>query len=165
MTPGTPPAPGSIPAPQHWQDEITAAKQRLAEQFRAWRNRAGLSQVELAARTGYKRAAVQNAERGTSRSRPLFSATDKATGAGGALLAERDRAHAAIGAARQEATRQARAALAQQTGSPPSLSAAEPDTLAFLTLRCPSCDTPLPATLGIHVALALPAPETHPGRE
>lgn len=135
------------------QDEIAAAKQRLAQQFRAWRIRAGLTQEELALRTGYKRAAIHNAERGTSRSRPLFGAADKVTGAGGALLAERDQTDAAIKAARQEAARRVRAALARQTGPPPDMGNAAPGTVALVILRCPNCRTSLSASLDIQMTL------------
>lgn len=160
------PQPGPSTPEQVWgQDEIAAAKRRLGEMFKAWRLRAGLTQPELAARTGYKRAGIQNAERGTSRARALFSAADKATGAAGALLAERDQADAFIISVQQEAARRARAALAQQAGASAGTSAPEPDALAFLTLRCPSCATPLPATLGIHVALTLPSGEARSPEE
>jgi transcriptional regulator with XRE-family HTH domain len=159
MTGARPPAshPSSgNPEQTRLQDEIAAAKRQLAQRFRAWRIRAGLTQDGLAGRTGYKRAAIHNAERGTSRSRPLFEAADKATGARGALLAERDRIDAAIKAARQEAARRARAALARQTGPSLDMSDAALGTVALVNLRCPHCNTSLSATLGIHVTLTTP---------
>lgn len=147
------PQPGSQPEQGRGQDEIAVFKRRLAELFRARRIRAGLTQEELALRTGYKRAAIHNAERGTSRSRPLFGAADEATGAGGALLAERDQADAAIKAARQEAAQRVRAALARRTGPLPDMSNAVPGTVALVILRCPNCSTSLSASLNIQMTL------------
>jgi hypothetical protein len=85
----------------------------------------------------------------------LFEATDKATGAAGVLLAARDQADAFINAARQEATRQARAALAQPAAGVSST--AEPAAVTLAILHCPHCDTSLLATVSIHLAAAMPA--------
>jgi transcriptional regulator with XRE-family HTH domain len=144
--------------PPGGQDEIAAAKRELGRQFRAWRLRAGFTQEELAARTGYRRPAIRNAEGGISRARPLFEAADKATGAAGVLLAARDQTDAFINAARQEATRQARAALAQPAAG---MSSAEPEAVTLVILHCPHCGTSLPATVSIHLAAAMPV--TAPG--
>ncbi|MGH3156400.1 MAG: helix-turn-helix domain-containing protein [Streptosporangiaceae bacterium] len=155
MTTGPAPT-GSNPGQRRAHEEIAAAQQRLAQRFKAWRESAGLSHEELGLRTGYSRTGIRNAERCTSRARELFEAADTATGAGGALLAERDQTVAAISAIRKEAARRARSALAQQAGSPLRLSTAEPGAVAVLDLHCPGCDTHWAATLGIHVALTTP---------
>jgi transcriptional regulator with XRE-family HTH domain len=147
----------TTPAQATAHEQITTAKRRLGERFRAWRMRAGLTQAELAARTGCKRAAIRNAEGGTSRSRPLFTAADHATGAGGALLAERDHTDTAIAAIRQQAIRQARTAQARAivatSPSPPATT--QPAT-------CPHCHHVSILTLTALPPTSHPTPHTSP---
>jgi uncharacterized membrane protein len=81
------------------------------------------------------------------------------------LLAERDRADAVISAARQDAARRARAALAQQTGSASGMSTAEVDAVALVVLRCPNCQTALPTTVSIHVTPRVPVIDTSSPQE
>lgn len=159
--------PGQTPGrPATGQDEITLARRRLGRRLRAWRLSAGLSQQELGLRCGhFSRSAVHNAERGTSGSRSLFEAADTATKAEGALLADYDQTAALISAIRQQAARQARAALAQATRSPPGMNTAGPDAVAVLILRCPRCGTSLPATVSIHLAPTTPAVDAGPRRD
>ncbi|MFI5953449.1 helix-turn-helix transcriptional regulator [Cryptosporangium sp. NPDC051539] len=62
---------------------------RLATVLRQYRARCGLTQRELARRTGYSRSSVANAESGEVRSAEFYRRCDEALTAGGAILAVR----------------------------------------------------------------------------
>jgi transcriptional regulator with XRE-family HTH domain len=132
------------------REDITAARKTLGAQLRAWREHAGLTQADLARRTGYHRTSIGAAERGEPRAAALFQAADRATGAGGALATAYAQTAADIAAIR---TRAARAAREQAAGiaAPGGLDDA---AVGVLDRRCPACDIPLDVTCYILVTLA-----------
>ncbi|WP_246835559.1 helix-turn-helix domain-containing protein [Micromonospora sp. MH33] len=74
---------------------MAEACQRLGRQLAAWRDLAGLTQVELARRINYSRSAIGNVEIGRDRStRRFWQSADAEVGAGGALVASFDQVDA-----------------------------------------------------------------------
>jgi transcriptional regulator with XRE-family HTH domain len=80
------------------QDAIRAARRSLGRQIAGWRLKAGLTQGQLARRTGFDRSTIAHAEAGDRASRDLAEAADKVLCAGGRLTAARDAITAAVAA-------------------------------------------------------------------
>lgn len=71
-------------------DDIQAERRRLGVLLRQYRNQAGLTQEQLARRTGYKQTVVSDAE--TARrwcSEDYWQLADHELGAGGRLISQR----------------------------------------------------------------------------
>ncbi|WP_241825048.1 helix-turn-helix domain-containing protein [Micromonospora sp. CB01531] len=74
---------------------MAEARHRLGRQLTAWRDLAGVTQVELARRISYSRSAIANVEVGRdSSTRRFWQSADAEVGAGGALVAAFDQVHA-----------------------------------------------------------------------
>ncbi len=142
---------------QRSHEAINAARKRLGRQLAAWRQRADLTQREVAYQTGYCRSAIAQAEGGEHASRDLVAAVDRALGAGGRFTSAHDSITAAVTAARIERARAARgrAATTAADGQPPPA-----QTTSTVESTCPACDR----RLAVRVAVALlPAvPEASP---
>jgi transcriptional regulator with XRE-family HTH domain len=81
------------------QEAIKEARRSLGRQLADWRLKAGLTQGQLALRTGYDRTTIAHAEAGDRASRVLAEAADRVLGAGGQLTAACDAISAAVTAA------------------------------------------------------------------
>jgi diguanylate cyclase (GGDEF)-like protein len=143
LTPLTPDDPGpdtSAPDDHDDQEGIEAAWQALGQQLRVARERAGLTQMQLAHRTPYARSTIANAERGKYSGKPAFwVACDVATGAEGAIKAGHARIIALIAAAHNRAaweTSQARTEADELV----TVGGTIPDAAVPL---CPNCGTSL----------------------
>jgi diguanylate cyclase (GGDEF)-like protein len=97
------------------REEITVARRELGKQLAAWRRRAKMTQQQLAQITRYSRSTVSSAEAGAPVSAKFWAAVDRATGAGGRLVAQHAQIEAAVTVARQRTARQV---LARTEGVP-----------------------------------------------
>jgi transcriptional regulator with XRE-family HTH domain len=85
-------------------ETVTQMRRALGQQLAAMRNRAGLSQCELAPLTGYSRSTLSDAELGRHRLRREFwLRCDELLKAGSRLVASYDRIETAAAAMRQRA--------------------------------------------------------------
>ena len=70
------------------QEQLVAARRSLGRKLGTWRRTAGLTQEQLAARTGYSRSAIANVETGReSMTGSFWARCDDLLGAGGELMA------------------------------------------------------------------------------
>ncbi|MGH3158412.1 MAG: helix-turn-helix domain-containing protein [Streptosporangiaceae bacterium] len=146
--------------------QITAVRRNLGRLLHTWREQAGLTQAQLAHKTGYSPSAVGGAETGRYASRSLFQATDKALGAKGHLLAAYDQASATVTAIRQEAAQQARAARVRAAGlPPPPITPPSHPTTTIQAALCPHCRQPVLIASQTATTLQAPPNHTSPGPE
>jgi diguanylate cyclase (GGDEF)-like protein len=137
------------------REEITVARRELGRQQAYWRRRAKMTQQQLAERAGYSRSTVSSAEAGEPVSAIYWAAVDKATGAGGRLLAQHARIEAVVTAIRQRAARQA---WVRTEGVSGEMSGELPkDRAAVVTdFVCPRCDLPLTVSGSLHITAVIP---------
>ena len=135
------------------QEAIGDARRSLGRQLAAFRLKAGLTQGQLAHRTGYHRTTIAHAEAGDRASRDLAEAADRVLDAGGRLTAARDAISAAV-AARGQAARQPRgraSVLAADDGAPVPATA-----ICTVESTCPGCDQRLAVRVAVSLLPAVP---------
>ena len=161
-TAASPDAPGA--------ETVTQLRRALGRQLAAMRNRAGLSQWELAPLTGYSRSTLSDAELGRHRLRREFwLRCDELLQAGGRLVACYDRVESAAAGLRQRARstelareEHASAGLPAVRPAPPENSRREqatgdPAESPVTMEACPHCRRPI-------AVLVVPAAPAGPGR-
>jgi Helix-turn-helix domain len=154
-------------------ESLLQMRRALGRQLAAQRNRAGLSQWDLAPLTGYSRSTLSDAELGRHRLRREFwQRCDDALRADGALIAAYDRIEVQASAARRSARSQAQAAREEQASqrlhallpdepgpvrareaSPAALESTDPEAPRTVVERCPHCRQPV-------TVMIVPAPRT-----
>jgi hypothetical protein len=159
--PDTIPMPAAVTSgrqpPVSEQAAITDARRSLGRQLAAWRLEAGLTQGQLARRTGYHRTRIAHAEAGDRASRDLVEAADRVLGAGGRLTAARDAISAAVAARDTTARRPRGRAGAGAAGDGPPVPAPAVSTVEG---TCPRCDQRLAVRVAVSLLPAvLPVPE------
>jgi transcriptional regulator with XRE-family HTH domain len=135
-------------------EAVRAARRRLGGQLAAWRHKAGLTQDQLARRTGHDRSAIAHAEAGDRASRGLIETADRELGAAGRLTAAHDAITAATAATRAAAASRLRtAAAAAASAAPPSPAAA----VGTIECTCPACDQRVAVQVTVALLPAVPA--------
>jgi transcriptional regulator with XRE-family HTH domain len=135
------------------QEAIRDARRSLGRQLAAWRLKAGLTQGQLARRTGYHRTTIAHAEAGDRASRDLADAVDRVLGAGGRLTAARDAISAAATARSQTAPRpRGRAAATTASDLPP----VPAEVVSTVESTCPLCDQRVAVRVAVSLLPAVP---------
>ncbi len=152
-------------------ETVTQLRRALGRQLAAMRNRAGLSQWELAPLTGYSRSTLSDAELGRHRLRREFwLRCDELLEADGRLVACYDRVESAAAGLRQRARSTAQLARGEHAqaglqavrpappGNPNREPAAGDPAESLVTMEaCPHCRRPI-------AVLVVPAVPAGPGR-
>ncbi len=133
------------------QEAIREARRSLGRQLAAQRLKAGLTQGQLARRTGYHRTTIAHAEAGDRVSRDLAEAADRVLGAGGRLIAGSDAISAAVTARDRAARRPRSGAAAQAAGDVRPVPA---EVVSTVESKCPRCDQ----RVAVRVAVSLLPP-------
>jgi DNA-binding XRE family transcriptional regulator len=152
-------------------ETVTQLRRALGRELAAMRNRAGLSQWELAPLTGYSRSTLSDAELGRHRlRRDFWLRCDELLKATGRLVASYDRIESAAAGLRQRA--RSTAQLAREEHAPAGLQAVRPappenyhrepagvdPAGSPVTMEaCPHCRRPI-------AVLVVPAAPAGPGR-
>ncbi len=119
----------------------------------SWPPGAGLTQGQLARRTGYHRTTIAHAEAGDRVSRDLVDAADRVLSAGGRLTAARDVISAAVAARGQAAHRPRGRAVAETAREGPPAPA---PAVCTVEGTCPRCDQRLAVRVTVSLLPSLP---------
>jgi diguanylate cyclase (GGDEF)-like protein len=125
------------------REEITAALCELGAELARLRDEAGLTQQQLAERTGYGRSTLAHAEGGRPMKVDFWTAMDRALNSGRTLARAHGRIEAAVTAERRQATRRAWIARAESAELGVAGGIQEDGAVAVQDGACPSCGEPI----------------------